>query len=169
MFSPADIEDPPPRRLRTLDQQIAQLLRHRDHRGVSGRQLLVAPSFLRSCSLCERTEDVRKRRVIRAHDVGVRQSLGGLTRKPHGIFEGLERVKNEFRSKPAGIPFIGDAEDLDGVWWYAYPFALDLGRFSEVLSSLAASDRTSPGRLVVARHPDTPDGRASPPQPPQPR
>ena len=136
MFCSADIEGPPPRRLGNLDQQIAQLLGHRDHRGVSGRQLLIAPAFLRSCSLCERTEDVRKGRVIRAHDVGVRQPLGGLTRKPHGIFEGLERVKNEFRSKLASILFIGDAEDLDGVWWYAYPFARDLSRFSEALSSL---------------------------------
>src|SRR5215212_479196 len=127
---------PSTRRLHDLDQHIAQLLGHRDHRGVPGGQLLVAPAFLRSCSLCKRTEYRCQRRVNRAGDVGVWQTPGGLARKPDGTLKGLQWLKNELGGKPAGVLFVGDAEGFDGQWWYAYSFTRNPGRFSVALGSL---------------------------------
>src|SRR3954447_4511796 len=72
-----------------LDQQLTQLFRHRHHRDVPRRQLPVAPAFLRSCSLCERTEYRCQHRVDRAGDVGAWQTPGSLARKPDATLEGF--------------------------------------------------------------------------------
>src|SRR5215217_7428288 len=126
--------------LHDLDQQVTQLSRHRDHRDVPCGQLLVAPAFLRSCSLCERTEYGCQHRVSGAGDVGVWQMPSGLARKPDGTLEGLKRLNNELGGKPEGILFVGDRECFDGLWWYAYSFTRNPGRFSVALTSLGRNE-----------------------------
>src|SRR4029453_919768 len=101
-----------------------------------GGQFLIAPAFLRSCSLCKRTEYICQHRVNRAADVGVWQTPGRLARKPDETLKRLQRLKNELGGKPAGILFVGDGECSDGQWWYAYSFTRNPRRFSVALGSL---------------------------------
>jgi hypothetical protein len=81
----------------------------------------------------------------------MRQTLGGLARKPDRILEALQRVMNELRSKPASILFIGDAEGFDGKWRYAYSFTRNPGRFSVAVTSLRRHDIEHP--LAIGWYP----------------